>query len=134
MKAMLFGSAAAALALAACAGNVAGSGSGGAGGLPACTWPASLDPTDASGGKCTAARAYLVCADPSGGQVGCISDDPTRCPGTAGYGCKDQCNADEYGAVCGQVGPGPEEAPPAGCRLVGPTPAGIAFYCCPCGA
>jgi hypothetical protein len=32
------------------------------------------------------------------------------------------------------VGPGPIPAPPAGCRADGFVPAGIAFYCCPCGA
>jgi len=47
--------------------------------------------------------------------------------------CKDQCGQTEYAASCGGVGPGPVPNPPSGCRSAGAIPAGIAFYCCPCG-
>src|SRR4030081_3933934 len=80
--------------------------------LPACTWPASLDPSDASDGRCVAARAYLTCTAPGGGGAACISNDLTQCPGSAGETCEDQCHADEYGAACGKVGPGSSPAPP----------------------
>jgi hypothetical protein len=32
------------------------------------------------------------------------------------------------------VGPGPIPDPPPGCRPWGAVPAGIAYYCCPCGS
>ena len=49
--------------------------------LAACAWPPSLDPVDASNGACIAARTYLWCQGSNGGGEGCLSNDPTRCPG-----------------------------------------------------
>jgi hypothetical protein len=123
-------------ALAACSGSTVGSSSAGAGGVAACTWPASLDDADAAPGACHARRAMVQCQLPDGVTEGCLSDDPTQCPGApdAGGTCTDQCAQDEYAVACGQVGPGPIGTPPAGCRSLGAIPAGIVYYCCPCGA
>jgi hypothetical protein len=108
--------------------------------LPACRWPAALDPTDgAATGQCRAARAFVTCQDGTGGGQGCLSNDPMRCPDLSaqpavGLTCQNECAANEYGAACGSVGPStaPFPTPPTGCRMVAPTPGGIAFYCCPC--
>jgi|HubBroStandDraft_1064217.scaffolds.fasta_scaffold105135_1 hypothetical protein len=110
--------------------------------LPACTWPSSLDPADASSGQCRAARAVLSCSSANGSGEGCLSDDPTQCPTTGlicvscgPFTCHDQCEPSEYGLVCGGIGPSVSAAqPPSDCRSVGVTPGGTAFYCCPCGA
>jgi hypothetical protein len=114
--------------------------------LPACTWPASLDPIDASNGQCVAARVYLSCAGSNGGGEGCLSNDPTQCPGpnvTPGVtysNCQNQCQAHEYAMVCGFIGPAPQDAsnsasnPPSGCRIVATNPSGSEPYCCPCGS
>jgi hypothetical protein len=111
------------------------------GGLPACTWPASLDPTDSSTGQCAAYRTFLSCKGSNGGGEGCLSNDPTQCPGpnpvvgVTFSGCEDQCNADEYAVGCGGVGPaGPSAQLPAGCRSLPPNPGGVLFGCCPCGS
>jgi hypothetical protein len=111
--------------------------------LSSCAWPASLDPTDASDGQCTAARTLLACTDGDGGiDEGCISNDPTQCPSDgvtvpgATFTCHDQCAPTEYGAVCGGIGPTapPAASPPSACRSMGVTPGGTQFYCCPCGS
>jgi hypothetical protein len=108
--------------------------------LPACSWPASLDPIDAASGQCRgAARAVLSCVDPGGAGEICLSNDLAGCPDRAGSAagsstCQDLCNAGEYGIICGAVGPVPEVQPPSGCRSRAPTPAGVVFYCCPCGS
>ncbi len=123
----------AALFVSACASS-AGGGSGG-GALTACTWPSSLDATDAaSDGACHAERALVKCSLPGGVTAECLSDDPTSCPDSTGGSCADQCNKDEYAVSCGQVGPGPIGSPPAACRSMGAIPAGIVYYCCPCGS
>ena len=117
--------------------------------LPACSWPASLDPTDAANGQCVAARALLSCpltGGLTGGLThGCISNDPTQCPsdgvqiGAPAGPCLDQCQANEYAIECGTIGPGnpdaaPVASPPTGCHGMLVTPGGIWFECCPCGS
>ena len=107
------------------------------GALPACRWPAGLDGHDAGRGACVAARTFLSCAGPNGIVEECISDDPKQCAGENGmpgvsFTCHDLCRPDEYGAVCGSVGPGPISDPAAGCHGAAPTPGGTIFYCCPC--
>jgi hypothetical protein len=104
--------------------------------LPACSWPVALDPTDAGDGRCRAARTLLSCR--AGDVVeGCLSNDPTECPGPKAvpgpFTCAVQCDAHEYAIVCGAVGPAPFVPPPPGCRTKGAGPGGPAFYCCPCG-
>jgi hypothetical protein len=107
-------------------------------GLPACTWPASLDAADGETGQCVAARAYLSCKGSNGGGELCLSNDPTQCPGlnpivgTTFFGCVDQCAADEYAVGCGGPGPGPWPQPPAGCRSLPSGPGGGSVLCCPC--
>ncbi|MEA2697754.1 MAG: hypothetical protein QOI66_2025 [Myxococcales bacterium] len=120
-------------------GSAAGGVDGGAdtGTLPACNWPAELDGHDAGAGACVAARTLLSCAGANGVSEECISDDPNQCAGEnampgVSFTCHDLCGPDEYGAVCGSVGPGPISDPPAGCHNAQPTPAGTIFYCCPC--
>jgi hypothetical protein len=109
--------------------------------LPACTWPASLDPVaDGAVGRCVAARAYLSCTSASGAGEACLSDDPAQCPASAGSpvavetfsGCQDQCHADEYAVGCGGAGPGPWPPPPTGCRAGPIGPGGGTISCCPC--
>jgi hypothetical protein len=136
----------------------AGTTSGDASALPLCSWPASLDPTDADNGQCVAARVLLACAYANGDGEGCISDDPTQCPGPplldGAFTCHDQCEPGEYAIRCGQIPPPPRPPalvpggglppgssappapppPPAGCRNMETTPAGIWFECCPCGS
>jgi len=100
--------------------------------LPQCSWPSSLDASDAAQGQCRAARALVQCDLGGGVTEGGLSDDATRCSGgAAGH---DLCNEDEYGAACGSVGPSQAVAddPPAGCRSKLMTPGGVAFFCCPC--
>lgn len=118
-------------ALAACTETTAGSSTN-----AACTWPASLDDADAAAGACHAKRALVQCSLPGGVTEACLSDDPAECPGSADAGgtCTDQCAAGEYGVACGQVGPGSIGTPPAACRDMGAIPAGIVYYCCPCGS
>jgi hypothetical protein len=96
----------------------------------ACTWPTSLNPQDASDGQCIAARTFLTCTN-----ANCISDDLTRCSNplvTSAGTCQNRCSSTEYGAQCGKVGPSTVDVPD-GCRLITALPAGIGFYCCPCG-
>jgi hypothetical protein len=114
-------------ALAACTGSMGASSTT----TTVCTWPTSLDGVDATAGACHAKRALVQCSLPGGVTEGCLSDDPAECPGAADAGgtCTDQ-----YGVACGQVGPGPIGTPPAACRDMGAIPAGIVYYCCPCGA
>jgi hypothetical protein len=109
--------------------------------LPACTWPASLDPTAAGNGQCTAARTLLRCSGgDSGVQEGCISNDPAQCPSGGvsvpgvSFTCHDQCAPTDYGVVCGGIGPSaqPPATPPSGCLSMGVTPGGTEYYCCPC--
>ncbi len=102
-----------------------------------CTWPASLDPTDASTGQCAAARSYLSCQGSNGVTELCLSNDPTQCPGPnlqpgVSFTCSDRCNTSEYGVECG-FGPGPAPQAASNCRSMGITPGGTGFYCCPCG-
>jgi hypothetical protein len=87
-------------------------------------------------GACGAARAYIDCESPNGAGCGCMTDN-TSCSGCgAGATCTDKCSANEYAVSCGSVGPGNPSItyadPPAACRLVLASPAGVAFYCCPC--
>ena len=69
-----------------------------------CSWPSIP--------KCTAGRYCLSCKDSNGGGTFCISRDATRCespspkPTPLTYAsCKDECNAEEYGVVCGSPDP-----------------------------
>ena len=101
--------------------------------LPSCTWPAELDKGKATGATCYPARAYVSCKLSSGVDDHCLSDKPTTCPGVGPFDpCMNECQPNEYAAACGGK-PGPIPDPPAGCRAISPTPAGYAYYCCPCG-
>jgi hypothetical protein len=87
-------------------------------------------------GACRTARALLSCQGSNGVGQGCISDDPTQCPGPNAmpgvtFTCQNQCTERQYAVACGSVG-GASADPPAGCGGGSSTPAGIAFYCCPC--
>ena len=113
-------------------GGRATTGAAGEGGAPlsACAWPAALDSTDASSSSaCHAARAFVQCIYPGGGE-GCLSGNPTKCEGPAPLpgpaSCQDQCREDEYAVSCGAPDP------PAGCHDAVPSPDGVIFYCCPC--
>ena len=123
-------------------------------GLPACAWPTRVD---AGPGACRVGRVFLTCDFPSGGSCDngsafgpnvsmlCISDDPTACTGcsaTTGMPtCTSKCAPNQYAMLCGgppRLDPdggtdrGYYEEAPAECVLVGPTPSGAGFWCCPC--
>lgn len=85
--------------------------------------------------ECSTYRTILRCTSSSVEEV-CPSDDSSKCIGgtTISGSCKSVCADDEYGAVCGGIGPGHNaDAPPgANCGTSLPTPAGAVYYCCPC--
>lgn len=102
-----------------------------------CRWTASLNNTTPGG--CHAARAFVVCSFSGGGGCGCLSADPTICPGcTPGnpVECHDLCARDEYAVACGGLrGPPPDAAnvaPPDACHFNTADPGGNSYYCCPC--
>jgi len=112
--------------------------------LPACTWSATLDATDAAvDGSCRAARMFLTCTSDAGDGADCLSDNSMECgPNLSpdvSFVCHDECGPQEYGLECGgpprEPPPDPpvQSDPPAGCRGIAFTPGGVAFYCCPCG-
>ena len=59
-------------------GGATAHGSSNDGALPACVWPDSLNPTDASDGRCVANQAYLSCRYPNGATEICVSDNLTQ--------------------------------------------------------
>jgi hypothetical protein len=106
-----------------------------------CSWPAALAANDATSGQCRgAARAVLSCTNADGGEGTCVTSDAacdTSGTNVAGpFTCQNHCSPSEFGIACGHVGVSsdPEVTPPPTCRAVIPTPAGVVFYCCPCGA
>ena len=113
---------------------------GGTTALPACSWPTSLD-GEPGDGRCHAKRHHLRCegASSTGGvTVLCISNDPTRCAGAesslpdVALTCRDLCAPQEYGLVCGRVGPGGSAMePPPGCTDRGITPGGARLLLLP---
>ena len=79
----------------------------------------------------------LDCENASTG-IGCSClSNTTSCEGCGpneGFTCTNECHANEYALSLGSIGPSttPTPEPPAECRLAEATPAGTAFYCCPC--
>lgn len=102
--------------------------------LPSCTWAAALDPTDATAGRCVAARTIAVCqtntsVSPNGGIYICLGNDPTQCASDNFDQCANTCGPAEYGVQCSGA------TPPSGCTH-GSIDA-VLFpnvYCCPCGS
>jgi len=108
--------------------------------LPACPMLAKLNSTDAAAVSWGSGRKLLECKFTDGTTEDCLSNDVTGCPGAVMsgdlVGCSDLCAADEYGLSYGGVGPlaaPPSIDLPIGCGSGRYTPAGVAFYCCPCG-
>ena len=107
----------------------------------ACPMLASLTSTDAAAVSWGAGRMWLECKYTDGTTEDCLSNDATGCPGPVMIGadlvgCSNLCAANEYGLSYGGVGPLaplPSIDLPAGCGSGLYTPAGVAFYCCPCG-
>jgi hypothetical protein len=114
--------------------------------LAAC---ASLDQTDAAGGQCIAARAYLNCQEPGGVVQACTSDNGVQCAAgstvaaggssnpmvaDASLSCVNQCNSNEYVVECGGATPGPTPQLPSGCRSLPAGFGGGVVGCCPCGS
>ena len=111
--------------------------------FPECPWPTSLTADESAAPACrSASRTVLTCTDPTDVTETCLTNDPAACPDTgpsASHGpwlCQRLCSPQEFGIICGSVGPTslPDPQPPAGCHDVLPTPAGVVFYCCPCGS
>jgi hypothetical protein len=103
-----------------------------------CSWPAALAQNDSPSGQCRgAARAVLSCTS-AAGRADCVTNDgqcdTSNTNFTGPFTCQNHCGATEFGILCGYVGPGPEVTPPPTCRAVIQTPAGVTFYCCPCGS
>jgi hypothetical protein len=110
----------------------------------ACRWPESLNDAGPGVRACGVGRAFVECTYPSGAGCGCISDDPTSCPGcgpASGATCRSRCAPNEYAVSCG----GPPALPlpdgsfaslyqdaPDACVGVAGTPAGNLYSCCPC--
>jgi hypothetical protein len=81
--------------------------------LPACSWPASLDRTDAYPiAGCFAERTQTICREADGGRNVC---------GLA------SCTASDYVVICGYA-----TNIPSGCQPLPAGPEGAAA-CCPCG-
>jgi hypothetical protein len=107
--------------------------------LPACSWPAALNPPQTTRGQCTAARVELSCLGSNGVTEDCFTDNLQSCPDQSNVAvpnavCHSICKPNEYAVACGSVGPGPIADPPAGCTMPLSTPAGIVDWCCPCNA
>jgi len=101
--------------------------------LPACTWSPALDGDASSRATCHAGRARVSCSLPNGVSESCVTDGTPSCPDATNTPCHYECKPTEYTVWCGGVGPGPVPDPPNGCRFLDAAPAGIAYYCCPCG-
>jgi hypothetical protein len=108
---------------------------GGYGGSSTTSDQCGHDPAVGTGqpGACGVGGRLLDCEFPNGAGCSCMTTG-TSCDGCgAGATCTDQCKASEYAVACGGIGPNAASAdPPAACRLALATPAGVAFYCCPC--
>lgn len=94
---------------------------------PQCRWPAAVEANDAAtNDQCRAGRFLVSCDLGNGTFSGGLRDDLS--------GCVNQCADNEYGLACGSIGPSasPTPEPPEGCHSASNTPAGIAYYCCPC--
>jgi hypothetical protein len=105
---------------------------------PSCSWPSALDPDETGSARdhCVATRTRLAGALPDGVTEICPTNNPLQCEGAnppAADACDAECAPNEFSVRCGGVGPGSVPEPPAGCHSGVPTPAGIVFYCCPCG-
>jgi hypothetical protein len=115
-------------------------GDGPTSGLTACSWPAQFN--DAAPRACHAGRVLVVCATPGAGAgclSFCVSEGPVQCSkSNCPAPCQSQCADNEYGLICGGIGPPPpdasaaDEQPPSQCRFVSAVPAGIGWWCCPC--
>jgi len=107
--------------------------------LPACPMLANLNSTDAAQVGYSAARGLVKCGGTAGASGVCVGNDPGSGCGSAlgdSVGCSNLCAANQYGLAYGGVGPlapPPSIDLPAGCGSALYTPAGVAFYCCPCG-
>jgi hypothetical protein len=100
-----------------------------------CVRAEGLDGPDAPRSSCKSRRALLRCEVNADSTEVCLSDDMTRCPSSLAVTpiCASQCEAAEYAASCGGVGPDIASAvAPEGCRSQGRTPAGPELFCCPC--
>jgi hypothetical protein len=101
----------------------------------------NLPVIDASTSTCSVDQALLSCTSPDGSSTEvCLSDNINGCPDDTAVGnCTSECPNGEYAAACGgpptDGGAAPSNAPPASsCHDPQPTPAGVIFYCCPCGS
>jgi hypothetical protein len=106
--------------------------------LPACPMLTKLNSTDAAQVGYSAARGLLKCDGTAGDSDVCVGNDPGSGCGSAlgdSVGCSNLCAANQYGLAYGVVGPyaPPSIDLPAGCGSGMYTPAGVEFYCCPCG-
>jgi hypothetical protein len=136
------------LTLLALAALAVGCSSSGNAPLPACKWPASLNPPE-TGYTWSVGRALVQCTGDCVTEV-CVSNDPTSCPGednavggssscTPGgpRTCVDACKPTEYAFFATDLGcTTPTCGPnvPSGCYVptgVSVSPEG-APMCCPC--
>ena len=135
-----------ALACAGCSSSSSGSGSGSSSGSSSglsnpgtCSAPYDF-PEAGAGVVACKVGAYVACTSSQGGGCGCISDNPSECPGCSasnGYTCTNKCGVGYFGVACG--GPpnpadgGPNyQSLPSNCMDPSYTPGGTVFACCPC--
>jgi hypothetical protein len=88
-----------------------------------------------SGGSCPSQLPPY----PDGGRPapGCYADPPGQICDQSTGSCQAACAADQLEVTCiaDATGNGPEPDASLGCTVLTlPTPEGVTFYCCPCGA
>jgi hypothetical protein len=104
--------------------------------IPACTWPAAADTSDAASRTGCAPRSmFQVCEVPSGSVL--HGDGTITTPDGRSVTCTSACAPAEYVLTCTGAAPAPAAIPsPAaslGCRAIPiPTPPNALFWCCPC--
>jgi hypothetical protein len=106
------------------------------GDAPACIWPVRFYSPAGEDLECRAARFLVVCFDPSGSPVTCLSSSPVVCtdPTVEGTDCVNACEPDAYALECPQEF-GPVAGPAGdyfGCWSVPPGPGPLTQTCCPC--
>jgi len=140
------------LAVAACSstgsapdGGDVGAGGGDAGDraytttVPGCAWPSYLTPADFTASHCSQVAHTVLTCNSATGYAACVTSasecDTSNTNITGPFTCENHCSAGEFAIACGDVGPVPAPPPePPGCRGAFFTPAGVTFYCCPCGS
>ena len=94
-----------------------------------CSWPASLDCTDAraAAGACTAGPQAYVCDKSANGTFDALCAGSPTCP--LDDSCVPQCNPGEYGVSCWLAS---SVSGATACRTIYSLGEGIILACCAC--